>query len=260
MPTTHQPIITVVTVCRNAAATIEQTILSVIAQKIEGLEYIIIDGASTDGTLDIVRKHAEHIDHIISEPDKSLYDAMNKGLRLARGRYLHFLNADDRYFAPDVLQKLLPELEENTVCFAQMVYVSEDGSERRLGAPFSWENELRVSHVPQPTLFVSKKLYEQVGEFELRYRIASDYDMVLRLAQRFPVKYIAQPTTIMNYGGLSDVQMGLAFRESMDISKRYGRSAISSFLTYLSRMLKWQVARRLPPSWMTTYRRVCGRV
>jgi glycosyltransferase involved in cell wall biosynthesis len=90
------PSISVITVVRNGASVIADCIDSVLAQQIDGLEYIVIDGASTDGTLEIIRRYGDAISVCISEPDRGLYDAMNKGLRLARGRYIHFLNADDR--------------------------------------------------------------------------------------------------------------------------------------------------------------------
>lgn len=97
--------VTVITVCRNCAATIEATVRSVLAQDYPNLEYVVVDGASTDGTLDIVRKHAARISTLVSEPDRGVYDAMNKGMRLAKGEYLLFMNAGDVFAASDVLSK-----------------------------------------------------------------------------------------------------------------------------------------------------------
>jgi glycosyltransferase involved in cell wall biosynthesis len=254
------PSISVITVVRNGASVIAECIESVLAQQIKDLEYIIIDGASTDGTLEIVRRYGDAISVCISEPDRGLYDAMNKGLRLARGRYVHFLNADDRYVAPDTLRKLLPQLDENTVGYGAMIYQEEDGRQRRLGSPFSWERELMESHIPQPTLFVPTRLYREVGEFDLQYRIAADYDMVLRLARRFPVRFVDQPVTLMMAGGISYTQMGRTFKEAARVSVSHGRPAAAVYLTYLRHMLIWQVARRVPVSFIEAWRRLRGRL
>ncbi len=251
-----QPPISVVTVVRNGEAIIDRCIESVVAQRIPGLEYIVIDGASTDSTLTRIRRWGSAISTVVSEPDKGLYDGMNKGLRLARGRYIHFLNADDRYVAPDTLRQLLPRLDEDTVCYGAMIYQEEDGRQRRLGSPFSWERELKESHIPQPTLFVPTKLYREAGEFDLQYRIAADYDMVLRLARRFPVRFIDQPVTVMMAGGISYTQMGRTFKEAARVSVSHGRPAATAYLTYLRHMLTWQVARRLPVSFIEAWRRL----
>src|SRR5688572_26258631 len=159
--------ITVITVVRNAVHTIERCIQSVIDQRIDNIEYIVIDGASTDGTLDVLKKYSSFISKLVSEPDKGLYDAMNKGLQLATGKYVHFLNADDHYFSPTVLTRLLPQLDVDSVCYAQIIYVEESGNQRTLGVSFSWEKELKKSHIPQPALFVPRKLYAEVEGFDL---------------------------------------------------------------------------------------------
>ena len=253
------PSISVITVVRNGASVIADCIDSVLAQPIEDLEYIIIDGASTDGTLEIIRRYGDAISVCISEPDRGLYDAMNKGLRLARGRYIHFLNADDRYVAPDTLSRLLPQLDESTVCYGAMIYQEADGRQRRLGSPFSWSRELIESHVPQPTLFVPSQLYREVGEFDLNYRIAADYDMVLRLARRFPMRFVDQPVTLMAAGGISSTQLGRTFKEAARVSISHGRPVSLVYITYLRHILTWQFARMLPASCIHLLRRLRGR-
>lgn len=244
-----RPLLSIITVCRNSAETISRTFDSVREQAFRDFEYIVIDGASTDGTLDIVRANEDLITKWISEPDGGLYDAMNKGIALSKGRYIHVLNSDDLYFSPQTLSDLTPRLEEQSVNFGQLVYIDANGRERRLGAPFSWERELRMSHVPQPTLVVARKLYDEVGPFDLRYKIVSDYDMVLRLARRYPVNYIDVPMTVMHAGGLSYRDMGRTFREAAAVSRSHGRSALGVWMTYLARMARWQ-ATRILPSWL----------
>ena len=236
-----QPTLSVVTVVRNAEAVIEGCIQSVLAQNIVGLEYILIDGASSDKTLDIAQKYSNSITKIVSEPDLGLYDAMNKGLRYANGKFIHFLNADDRYYRDDTLKNLLPKLNPNAINYAKLLYVETNGEKKHLGAPFSWKTELRVSTIPQPTLFVAKDIYEQIGELNLSYKIAADYDMILRLVKHYPANYIDMPTTIMNAGGLSYRHMGQAFLEARNISIKHGRSTIGAYITYFIRMLKWKI-------------------
>lgn len=256
----YLPPISIVTVVRNGESIIDGCIESVVAQKVPGLEYIVIDGASTDGTLAKIRSWGKAINIVLSEPDQGLYDAMNKGLRLARGRFIHFLNADDRYVASDTLFKLLPCLDESTVCYGAMIYQEEDGRQRRLGSPFSWERELMESHVPQPTLFVPTRIYRKVGEFDLKYRIAADYDMVLRLARSFPMRFVDQPVTLMMAGGISYTQIGRTFKEAARVSVSHGRPVLLAYLTYLRHILTWKVARCMPASCIGLWRRLRGRV
>lgn len=235
------PPISVITVVRNGEHVIGACIESVLAQQIEGLEYIIIDGASTDGTINIIRSYGEAISVCVSEPDRGLYDAMNKGLARARGRYVHFLNADDCYYAPDTLRTLLPWLYPGAICHAQMVYVETSGRRRLLGEPFCRMCELRASRMPQPVMFVPRHMYEAVGAFDTKYRIAADYDMVLRLTQRFPTRFIAQPVTVMHAGGLSYQRPDLAFGESLRVARSYGRSCLGSWLDFLLKHAKWRL-------------------
>ena len=107
------PKFSIITVTYNAAKVLEDTIQSIVTQTYKNLEYIIVDGGSTDETLDIIHKYQEHITTVISEPDQGLYDAMNKGLRKARGCYLVFLNAGDAFHEPDTLQKIADSIEKN---------------------------------------------------------------------------------------------------------------------------------------------------
>jgi glycosyltransferase involved in cell wall biosynthesis len=236
-----QPPLTVITVVYNAKDNIEGCIESVLAQKIHGLEYIIIDGGSTDGTLDVIKRYDGKITRLISERDSGLYDAMNKGLKLATGRFIHFLNSDDRYASSQVLASIIPKLDPAAMCYGQMHYIDGDLPLKLLGRPFEWSEELRASSVPQPVMFVSPELYRQVGEFDTSLRIAADYDMVLRLAGRFPVKYIAEPVTTMYSGGLSYTRPDLTFSEAMQVSQRHGLSATQARLIYWRRWLKWHL-------------------
>jgi glycosyltransferase involved in cell wall biosynthesis len=235
--------ISVITVVYNCESDIGVCIESVIAQNIKGLEYIIIDGGSTDKTMEIVESHSDFISVIVSEPDHGLYDAMNKGLALARGRYVHFLNADDRYYKSNSLESLLPKLNEKAVCHAQIIYVQETVRNKTIGEPFSQKKELKGSRMPQPAMFVPRFMYDLVGNFDTQYKIAADYDMVLRLTNKFPTHFIAQPVTIMTAGGLSYQRPDLSFSESMLVARSHGRSRIKSRFDFIIKHAKWSIAK-----------------
>lgn len=233
--------ISVITVVRNAEATIERCIRSVVAQGIPDLQYIVIDGCSTDGTLERLHRHADSIDVLVSEKDSGLYDAMNKGLSLARGRLVHFLNADDLYADPGALRRVLDAATEEAVYYGKLHYVDR-GRVRCLGSAFSLAREIRKSTVPQPALFVPRQFYDEVGGFDLSLRIAADYDMVLRLARRYPVRFIPTVVTEMHAGGVSYVRPDQTFKEAMTVSVRHGLHPGLALLLYWQRRARWAVS------------------
>lgn len=233
--------ISVITVVRNAEATIERCIRSVIAQGIPDLQYIVIDGCSTDGTPEILHRYSAAIDVLVSEVDSGLYDAMNKGLALARGRLIHFLNADDLYADSGALRRMLDAANVDAVYYGQMRYVDGDRV-RCLGSPFSLAREIRKSTVPQPALFVPRQFYDEVGGFDLSLRIAADYDMVLRLARQYPVRFIPTVVTEMHAGGVSYSRPDLTFREAMAVSIRHGLHPGLARLLYWQRRARWALA------------------
>lgn len=235
--------ISVITVVYNCASGIRDCIESVIAQKIKGLEYIIIDGGSTDGTMEIIRSYENFISVIVSESDYGLYYAMNKGLAIARGKYVHFLNADDSYYKTNSLESLIPKLNENAVCHAQLIYSQGPERKRIIGESFSRNNELKGSRMPQPAMFVPRFMYDLVGNFDTKYKIAADYDMVLRLTNKFPTHFISQPVTIMVAGGLSYQRPELSFLESMQVARNHGRGQIKSWFDYIMKRAKWSMAK-----------------
>lgn len=237
--------LSVITVVKNGEKVIEDCIRSVLEQGISNIEYIVVDGASTDRTLEIVMSFGDLVTSVVSEPDLGLYDAMNKGLALAHGQFVHFLNADDQYASPETLALLLPKLDFGSVCHAQITYREGNGYQRVLGNAFSRERELKMSSMPQPAMFVPLEFYEDTGGFDLSYQVASDYDMVLRLTEKFPTQFIEQITTKMNAGGISDQKALNGFFESMMISRRYGRTVAGSRLDYSLKCAKFTL-NRLP--------------
>jgi len=201
--------ISIITVTRNSAATIGDCLTSILKQTVPA-EHIIVDGASIDNTLEIVRKLSPKA-HIISEPDNGVYDAMNKGIRLATGDVVGILNADDFYAGPQVLETVLALFRKSgtDMLFADLVYVRANDLEKVVryysGAGFTPERFAWGWMPPHPTVFVRKKLYEQYGLFKIDYRIAADYELTARLLARHKVQYVYLPEVLvrMRTGGIS---------------------------------------------------------
>lgn len=173
------PLVTIITVVFNGEKHLEQTILSVINQKYTNIEYIIIDGESTDRTIEIISKYDDRIDYWISEHDEGIYDAMNKGIALANGELVGILNSDDWY-------------EDYSVSGVVDNYIAFPENNIFLGMHRLWENSevmgiightgsfLKYGMVSHPTCFVKNETYKKYGVFDTKFRIAADYDLMLR--------------------------------------------------------------------------------
>ena len=196
------PKFSVITVCYNAQATIEDTIQSVIAQTYHHVEYIIVDGASKDRTLSIINRYRDRIATVVSEPDKGLYDAMNKGLRLATGDYVCFLNAGDRFHEDDTLQQMVHTLRELTelpdVLYGETELVDAEGHfvrMRRLQAPehLTWHSFRHGMLVCHQAFFAKRTLAEP---YDLSYRFSADFDWCIRIMKKSKVLHNTHLTLI----------------------------------------------------------------
>lgn len=203
--------VSVITVARNAVATVEETIRSVLEQSHPHVEYIVIDGASTDGTLGVIQKYRDRIAAFVSEADRGMYDAMNKGLRLARGDVVGFLNADDVFADSSVLETIVRTIEEQKAdaCYGDLVYVDKDGSGRivRYWRSRSYRQGLfEAGWMPaHPTFYVRRWVYEKYGGFDPAYRYQSDFELTMRFlaVNRVNSAYIPQVLVRMRSGGAS---------------------------------------------------------
>lgn len=200
--------LSVVTVCYNSANTIEHTIKSVTSQAGVEIEYIVIDGGSTDGTLDVIGCYMTDIDVLVSESDKGIYDAMNKGLALSSGHIVSFLNADDVFAHKYVAENAIKELREHCieVVFGDVNFC-EDG---KIVRHYSSKNfkpwKLRFGWMPpHPGSFATKALYEKYGPFNKNFHIAADYEMFVRWLLVNHVKYHRINEVLVNMapGGIS---------------------------------------------------------
>lgn len=183
------PKFSIITVTYNAGAVLEDTIQSVITQTYRNVEYIIVDGGSKDHTLDIINRYREHIHTLVSEPDKGLYDAMNKGIRLATGDYLCFLNAGDELHEDDTLQLMVHSItgtELPDVLYGETAIVDEEGHflrMRRLSAPedLNWKSFKDGMLVCHQAFFPRRELAEP---YDLRYRFSADFDWCIHIMKK----------------------------------------------------------------------------
>ncbi|TAN35193.1 glycosyltransferase [Patescibacteria group bacterium] len=208
----NKPLLTVITVVFNGAATLEHTIRSVVEQTYGNVEHIIIDGGSTDATLDILRKYENNIDYWMSEKDAGIYDAMNKGIGLASGDYIGMLNADDYFANPSALEIIATRFKANDVdaVFSCLDIVDPSNLARVLRkyrtsslSPFM----LRIGVMPpHPTFYCKRSCYEKAEPYRLDYRIAADFEMLARLLLKHHItwEFIDETTIKMRSGGLSN--------------------------------------------------------
>jgi len=227
----EKPLVTVITVCYNSSKTIERTIKSVLEQSYGTVEYIIIDGASTDGTQDIIKKYSSKITHWVSEKDGGIYEAMNKGLKISNGKLISILNSDD-WYENDTISKIVegyikhPEIDiyHGLLRF----YDRNNIIDSIVGHCSSFLNTGMIEH---PTCFVKKTLYEAVGFFDLKYRSAADYDWTLR-AKKHGASFMLLPIICTNFsrGGMSDSSLG--FLEELKIKKKYKVISHSKYLCW----------------------------
>ena len=233
----NTPLITIITVVFNGEEYLEDTILSVINQTYKNIEYIIIDGASTDFTVNIIKKYENNISYWVSEEDKGIYDAMNKAIKLSSGEYINFMNAGDSFVSTRTLEKIAPLLNEDFVYGNHKVYTEniEDGISIDV-KNYSGERNIPFCH---QSLF-ARKSYLLKHLFDIRYKIAADYKQYLDcLHDGATMKHI--PIDIANFldGGLSMSSRKSLIKEYYLITKEYG--FISSSLVYIIRLIKFKL-------------------
>lgn len=199
---THpHPKFSIITVTYNAEKVLEDTIQSIVTQTYKNVEYILVDGGSTDGTLDIINKYRAHIHTVVSEPDKGLYDAMNKGIRLATGDYLCFLNAGDGLHEDDTLQLMVHSISGTAlpdVLYGETDIVDAEGHfvcKRRLSAPerLTWKSFKKGMLVCHQAFFARRDLVEP---YDLSYRFSADFDWCIRIMKKAKVLHNTHLTLI----------------------------------------------------------------
>lgn len=219
------PKISIVTVCKNSVSTIESCIKSVLQQGYQDIEYIIIDGKSTDGTLDIIDKYSSFIDILISEKDNGIYDAINKAIKIATGDIIGLLNSDDQYF-PNTLSLVAAKYKEDTILSGYCIV--SNGTTNQLsdrnGKRFQKKkalHKLRYSMaIDHPGMFVPSSCYKQLGLYDTKYIISADYKWTAHAWKSgFKFEIIDKPLVLFSRGGASDLNWILSSKENRLIQK-----------------------------------------
>ena len=203
--------VSIITVVRNNALTIEDAILSVASQSYNNIEHIVIDGASTDGTRAVLDRYRNKLSYVISEPDRGIYDAMNKGLRIASGDVIGFLHSDDIYMGDDVIADVINTITAHKVdaVFGDLVYVMPQNLDKvvRYYESKSFTPKLLAKGCmpAHPTLFFRKYVYEKYGCFKIDYEIAADFEFVARVFGNGGTSFHYMPKVLvkMRTGGTS---------------------------------------------------------
>lgn len=231
--------VTIITVCYNRKNTIEKAIKSVLEQNYDNIEYIVIDGNSTDGTKEIIETYRDRLSQYISEPDKGMYDAINKGLRLATGDVIGLMHSDDEFYDKEVISRIASRFNNEQYIdgvYGDGVYVSNDNKERlirnRIGGGFSLKRVKKGWLPLHPTVYLKKSIIDKHGLYNLDFKIASDTEFLLRYLYKYEIKmsYIDSYIVKMRMGGMS-TSFKRAFevlQEDYRIYKFHGLAALGT--------------------------------
>ena len=240
--------VSIITVSYNSAATIGDTLASVAAQTHPQVEHLVVDGASSDGTLEMVRQRGGHVAKLVSEPDRGIYDAMNKGLALATGDVVGFLNADDMLASTQTVAAMANALAttDADAIYGDLVYVRQERPDqvvRHWHSGEFWPGRLRYGWMPpHPTLYVRRDRLLAMGGFDIRLRIAADYDLMLRLLRQPEVRVTYLPLVLvrMRTGGASNRSLSALWRKSCEdlgALRRSGTGGLGALLCKNARKL-----------------------
>jgi glycosyltransferase involved in cell wall biosynthesis len=219
-----QPTLSVITVVYNNAADIERTLLSVINQTYPNIEYIVIDGASTDGTLQIIEKYTNRVAKLISEPDKGIYDAMNKGLALATGDYVIFMNSADEFYSAETVANVFAAAPDADIYYGEteMIGVNNESlGQRRHKAPenFTWRDFKYGMSISHQAIYIKRSL---VKSYDPKYQLSADIDWILYAAKKAKtIVNVHQYVAKYKVGGMSKHKHRQSLMERFDIMKRY---------------------------------------
>ncbi len=235
-----RPLVSVVTVSFNSGKTIRRTIESVANQTYDRIEFIVIDGGSTDDTLSIIDEYSDTVSRVVSESDRGIYDAMNKGIRAANGEWIHLLNSDDYYASPDAIESAVRVLDPTRTNYFWMWREAVDQQRVLQAWKYSRWRLFISAFLPHPSLIVSRAQYDAVGHYDVNLRIVADHDMILRLTKRWVGRLHDFPLTVMQQGGASEVNKLLSLREFERLSRRHGLPSLIATLVFVLKRIWWR--------------------
>ena len=221
---------------------------SIREQTYTNVEWIVVDGASADGTVDILRENDEVIDHWISEPDKGIYDAWNKGLSLAHGDWICFVGADDQLL-PGAIQSMVNVINESTSPLdfvSGRVQLFSGGSPRRtIGKPWSWRRFKKYMCVAHVGAMHNAAYFGHHGGFDATFRIAGDYELLLRAGRHLRAGYVDEVVARMEVGGVSNENPAV-FRETLEARLRHGATShLGGLVSTALAWIKWKIRRSI---------------
>ena len=249
----NRPLITVITVCYNAGSIIEKTILSVINQTYPNIEYIVIDGGSSDNTLDIIKKYVDKIHYWISEPDKGIYDAMNKGIQKATGEWINFMNCGDSFYSTTTIEETFKlSNPKSDIIYGDINLLYEFGNFTRLATKTTEKNYMPFYHQAS----FSRRTLLQESLFNLKYKICADKNFFYQMFKRNKIfEYIN--ITIANYEAENGVSSTNKIRFKQEIGQIENKTSnikwkISFVLFKYITFFKNQIKKRLPVKLVNT--------
>ena len=241
--------ISIITVCYNASSSLGQAIQSVLDQRDVDIDYVVIDGGSTDGSLDIIKSFGSKLRYI-SEADRGIYDAINKGIEKAEAGIIGLLNADDFYPTDDVLTTVVQAFSENPdvdIIYGDLRYVSAENTDRVIrhwrAGNFAMSS-LRLGWMPpHPSVFLRSRVYDEIGEFNLKYKISGDYDFILRAfgSGKYKSLYLPKDFVHMRTGGISNTGFSNLAQKSLEdwsVARRNGLPATAAVILKILRKLR----------------------
>lgn len=242
----EQPLkISVITVCFNSDSTIRDTIASVACQTYGNVEHIVVDGGSADRTMEVVC-NAQSVSILVSEPDRGIYDAMNKGIAMASGDVIGFLNADDIYAGSDVLEQVAKAFEDTEMdaCYGDLIYVDPQDTGRAIrywqSSPYVEGCFQRGWMPPHPTFFARRSVYEQCGNFDLTYTLAADVELMMRLlaGHRICTRYLSRVMIRMRLGGVTNKNLPNIYRQNCEVMQALAKNGMrTGWLRFIVRKL-----------------------
>lgn len=237
----NKPLVTIITVVYNGENFLEMTIRSIAGQTYDNIEYIIIDGGSTDGTIDIIKRYSDFIDYWKSEPDKGIADAFNKGIALSNGEIIGIINSDD-WYESDTVESIVNQLRSYPAIYSGHMNLYDYKGEKLLrlhkSRPDRLSQTMRVAH---PSTFVHRFVYDKVGVFSSDYKSAMDYDFFLR-ARAYPFEIIILDKVLSNMrlGGISK-DLPLILKEELTIKNRLLGKKWQHFIWYLASLTAYLI-------------------
>jgi len=242
-------LISVITVTYNAVNFIEETIKSVINQTYKNIEFIVIDGGSTDGTIDIIKKYENQINYWISEPDKGIYDAMNKGINNAHGEWLNFLNAGDSFVDSEVLEKIfMSNNNDATLIYGDIITIEENNGEKKPYYSILLENDKSIRKgmkVCHQSIFYHKSIIEL---YDTDLRLKSEWKHLIQITRKtsFRPKKFDLPIVYYRKGGIGAKQLKLNQKEYREVFlEEYGRVEYIKYIPFFIYMSARRIIKRL---------------